>query len=75
MFGRVYCLWMRGGSYILRAIKCFWIFGIGNVQLRADKFDSLLSSGGELRDIGRKLRLASDSMSAKYVLWSNFVLV
>ena len=33
---------MRGGSYILRAIKRFRIFGIGNVQSRADKFDSLL---------------------------------
>ena len=42
MFGRVYCLWMRGGSYILRAIKRFRILGIGYVQSRADKFDSLL---------------------------------
>ena len=34
---------MRGGSYILKAIKRFQIFGrIGNVQSRADKFDSLL---------------------------------
>ena len=33
---------MRGGSYILRGIKPFPIFGIGNVQSRAVEFDSLL---------------------------------
>ena len=32
MFWRVFCLWMREGSYILRAIKSFRIFEIGNVQ-------------------------------------------
>ena len=53
---------MCEGSYILRAINRFRIFGIGNVQSRADKFDSLLQG-------------ALDSGSAKYVLWSNFVLV
>ena len=43
MFWRVYCLHVDArGSYVLRAIKRFRIFGIGNVQSRADKFDSLL---------------------------------
>ena len=42
MFGRVYSLWMRRGSYILRAIKRFRIFEIGNAQSKPDKYDSLL---------------------------------
>ena len=35
----------------------------------ADKFDTKFAPGDELRDVGRKVRLASDSRSATYVLF------
>ena len=59
MFGRVYCPRMRGGTYILRAIKRFGIFGIRNVQSRADKFDSLLQEASlEMLGIKKRKRIA-----------------